>query len=224
MSFTELAERVTVAEPATREELEGMLTAPEAQTFSMVDAASSLRYRFFQNTVKLGNLEGSSAGFEGKVLEIAPDLTNEDIAADIAQIAGTKDAITVDFLQLEGHDSVAAMRALRILAATRMAAPRATIVVGEGRADTLRSLQPLALHLANALNLADRSAENGALVLADLTMIADGRFKVLGAENRDLLTEHKEFMKAQGFDLPDVKPTSGGCGGNCACGSGGCGA
>ena len=55
-------------------------------------------------------------------------------------------------------------------------------------------------------------------------MITDGRFKVLGAENRDLLAEHKEFMDAHGFALPEVAPTSGGCGGNCACGSGGCGA
>ncbi|MEU4207779.1 hypothetical protein [Rothia terrae] len=224
MFFTELAERVITAEPATRDELEQMLTAPEAQTFTMVDAASSLRYRFFQNTVKLGNLYSNGSGFEGKVLEIAPDLTNEDIAADIAQIAGTKDTITVDFLQLEGHNSLPAMRALRILAATRVAAPRATLVVGEGRADTLQSLQPLALHIANALVLADREAENGTLVLADLTMITDGRFKVLGAENRDLLAEHKEFMDAHGFALPEVAPTSGGCGGNCACGSGGCGA
>ena len=68
MFFTELAERVITAEPATRDELEQMLTAPEAQTFTMVDAASSLRYRFFQNTVKLGNLDSNGSGFKGKVL------------------------------------------------------------------------------------------------------------------------------------------------------------
>jgi biotin synthase len=51
-----------------------------------------------------------------------------------------------------------------------------------GREMHLRSLQPLALHVANSLFLGDYLTSEGQAAQADLDMIADGGFTVLGAD------------------------------------------
>lgn len=221
MPYTELIQRVADETPATLQEISSLLAEPTAQTFAIVDAASSLRYRFFQN--KVTALATGEATGEKTVLEIAPDLNSDDIAADIARSAGATGTLEIDFLAMEGYRPLPAMTALRIIAVARIAAPEATLLLGEGRAQTLNSLQALALHVANGVVLADRDDSSGLALLADLQILSDGNFKVLGAEDRDLVAEHEAYMREAGYEVP-LAETSSGCGGSCACGSGGCGA
>ena len=62
----------------------------------------------------------------------------------------------------------------------------------------------------------------GQSALDDLKMIRDGGFEVLGAEGRDLVSEHEEFLRAHGVDTdtsagavttPCGTVVDGGCGG-----------
>lgn len=68
---------------------------------------------------------------------------------------------------------------LRILAMTRFACPATEIRMAGGREMHLRSLQPLALHVANSLFLGDYLTSEGQAAKADLAMIADAGFRVL---------------------------------------------
>jgi biotin synthase len=70
-------------------------------------------------------------------------------------------------------------RCLRILALARFTCPAAEIRMAGGRELHLRSLQPLALHLANSLFLGDYLTSEGQAARADLEMIADAGFRVL---------------------------------------------
>jgi biotin synthase len=74
------------------------------------------------------------------------------------------------------------LRCLRILAMARFACPATEIRMAGGREMHLRSLQPLALHLANSLFLGDYLTSEGQEAKADLDMIADAGFRVLGAQ------------------------------------------
>jgi biotin synthase len=71
-------------------------------------------------------------------------------------------------------------RCLRILALARLACPASEIRMAGGREMHLRSLQPLALHVANSLFLGDYLTSEGQAVRADLAMIADAGFRVMG--------------------------------------------
>lgn len=76
------------------------------------------------------------------------------------------------------------LRALRILALARFACPATEIRIAGGREMHLRSLQPLALHVANSLFLGDYLTSEGQAARADLDMIADAGFAVLGEAER----------------------------------------
>lgn len=71
---------------------------------------------------------------------------------------------------------------LRILALVRFACPDTELRMAAGREMHLRSLQPLALQIANSLFLGDYLTSEGQEAKADLEMIADAGFRVLGAE------------------------------------------
>jgi biotin synthase len=77
-------------------------------------------------------------------------------------------------------------RCLRILALARFACPAAEVRMAGGRELHLRSLQPLALHLANSLFLGDYLTSEGQAAQADLEMIADAGFRVLSDRDRPL--------------------------------------
>jgi biotin synthase len=76
-------------------------------------------------------------------------------------------------------------RCLRILTLVRFACPSAELRMAGGRELHLRSLQPLALHVANSLFLGDYLTSEGQAAQADLQMIADAGFRVLGAESSE---------------------------------------
>jgi biotin synthase len=95
------------------------------------------------------------------------------------------DSIPVNFLMpfdgtpLAGTRLLTPLRCLRILALARFACPEQEIRMAGGREMHLRSLQPLALHVANSLFLGDYLTSEGQAAQADLEMIADAGFRVM---------------------------------------------
>jgi biotin synthase len=73
-------------------------------------------------------------------------------------------------------------RCLRILALFRFVFPDVELRLGGGREIHLRTLQPLALHLANSIFLGDYLTSAGEAAEADLEMIADAGLVVDGAD------------------------------------------
>lgn len=98
------------------------------------------------------------------------------------------DSIPINFLMpfdgtpLAGTWLLSPLRALRILALARFACPATELRIAGGREMHLRTLQSLALHVANSLFLGDYLTSEGQAAKADLEMIADGGFEVLGAD------------------------------------------
>jgi biotin synthase len=72
----------------------------------------------------------------------------------------------------------------------RFVCPDAEVRIAGGREVHLRSMQPLALHLANSIFLGDYLTSEGQAGKADLDMIADAGFEVEGA-GEVTLPEHR---------------------------------
>ncbi|GAB3758403.1 biotin synthase BioB [Zhihengliuella somnathii] len=95
------------------------------------------------------------------------------------------DSVPVNFLMpfegtpLEGTWELTPMRCLRILALARLACPDAEVRIAGGREMHLRSLQPVALEVANSIFLGDYLTSEGQAARDDLAMIADAGFEVL---------------------------------------------
>lgn len=119
------------------------------------------------------------------------------------------DSIPVNFLMpfdgtpLAGHVQLTPLECLRILAVVRLACPDKELRIAGGREMHLRSLQAVGLQVANSIFLGDYLTSEGKDAEADLSMIADAGFTVLGAA----------AAPADDDGAPD-----GGC-----CGGGGCG-
>lgn len=99
------------------------------------------------------------------------------------------DSIPVNFLMpfdgtpLEGTWLLTPAACLRVLALVRFACPATELRMAGGREMHLRTLQPLALHVANSLFLGDYLTSEGQEATADLDMIADNGFVVLGSKS-----------------------------------------
>lgn len=97
------------------------------------------------------------------------------------------DSIPVNFLMpfdgtpFEDTWELTPLRCLKILAMARLVCPDKEIRIAGGREMHLRSLQAQALHLANSIFLGDYLTSEGQAAEADLAMIADNGFVVLGA-------------------------------------------
>ncbi|KAF0651667.1 MULTISPECIES: biotin synthase BioB [Streptomyces] len=121
------------------------------------------------------------------------------------------DSVPVNFLiPFEGTPlakewNLTPQRALRILAMVRFVCPDVEVRLAGGREVHLRTLQPLALHLANSIFLGDYLTSEGQAGKADLEMIADAGFEVEGA-GTTTLPEHRADAAAGGCG------TGGGCG------------
>ncbi|MGO1166578.1 MAG: biotin synthase BioB [Janibacter sp.] len=74
------------------------------------------------------------------------------------------------------------LRCITILAAARAVAPAAEIRIAAGREMHLRSLQAIALHLANSIFLGDYLTAQGQAAQDDLALLEDNGFVILGAE------------------------------------------
>ncbi|CAM5253331.1 Biotin synthase OS=Streptomyces glaucescens OX=1907 GN=bioB PE=3 SV=1 [Streptomyces glaucescens] len=126
------------------------------------------------------------------------------------------DSVPVNFLiPFEGTPlakewNLTPQRCLRILAMVRFVCPDVEVRIAGGREVHLRSMQPLALHLANSIFLGDYLTSEGQAGKADLEMIADAGFEVEGA-GEVTLPEHRAAA-------------GGGCGSHTDTAGGGCGA
>ncbi|UNO38614.1 biotin synthase BioB [Streptomyces sp. MST-110588] len=129
------------------------------------------------------------------------------------------DSVPVNFLiPFEGTPlakewNLTPQRALRILAMVRFVCPDIEVRLAGGREVHLRTLQPLALHLANSIFLGDYLTSEGQAGQDDLAMIADAGFEVEG-RGTTTLPPHRADARA-----------AGGCGGGRGDGEdhGGCG-
>ncbi|MBZ6232254.1 biotin synthase BioB [Streptomyces olivaceus] len=140
------------------------------------------------------------------------------------------DSVPVNFLiPMEGTPlakewHLTPQRCLRILAMTRFVCPDAEVRIAGGREVHLRTMQPLALHLANSIFLGDYLTSEGQAGHADLEMIADAGFEVEGAAEVTL-PEHRAGARSGGCGSPTGADggAAGGCGPRAGTGDGGTG-
>ena len=118
--------------------------------------------------------------------------TDEDIvhlALDLRRLR--PESVPVNFLMpfegtpLAGRWELTPQRCLRILALMRFVFPDAEVRVAAGRELHLRTLQPLALHIANSIFLGDYLTSEGQPGRADLEMIEDSGFVIEGRAPRE---------------------------------------
>ncbi|MBZ6102935.1 biotin synthase BioB [Streptomyces olivaceus] len=134
------------------------------------------------------------------------------------------DSVPVNFLiPMEGTPlakewHLTPQRCLRILAMTRFVCPDAEVRIAGGREVHLRTMQPLALHLANSIFLGDYLTSEGQAGHADLEMIADAGFEVEGAAEVTL-PEHRAGARGGGCGSPTG--ADGGAAGGCGSHAGG---
>jgi biotin synthase len=120
------------------------------------------------------------------------------------------DSVPVNFLipfegtPLADEWNLTPQRALRILAMVRFVHPDAEVRLAAGREVHLRSMQPLALHLANSIFLGDYLTSEGQAGQSDLDMIADAGFEVEGADTTTL-PEHRERPGHRAEELVAVR-------------------
>jgi biotin synthase len=122
------------------------------------------------------------------------------------------DSVPVNFLipfegtPLAGEWTLTPPRCLRILAMVRFVCPDAEVRLAGGRELHLRSLQPLALHIANSIFLGDYLTSEGQAGQQDLEMIADAGFTVEGAAEPTLPEHRRDLIKVRrrgaGTSLP----------------------
>ena len=111
------------------------------------------------------------------------------------------DSVPVNFLMpfdgtpLEETWELTPQRCLRILAAARFVFPDVEVRLAGGREIHLRSLQPLALHIANSVFLGDYLTSEGQAGRADREMIEDAGFVVQGAGEPTLPTERHDLLR-----------------------------
>ena len=120
------------------------------------------------------------------------------------------DSVPVNFLipfegtPLAAEWNLTPQRALRILAMVRFVCPDVEVRLAGGREVHLRSMQPLALHLANSIFLDDYLTSEGQTGQSDLDMIADAGFEVEGTDTTTM-PEHRVSAGA------GCGSTGGGC-------------
>jgi biotin synthase len=113
------------------------------------------------------------------------------------------DSVPVNFLipfegtPLSGQWNLTPQRCLRILAMVRFVCPDAEVRLAGGREIHLRSLQPLALHIANSIFLGDYLTSEGQAGRKDLEMIADAGFAVEGAGEQTLPEHRRDLVKVR---------------------------
>ncbi|MGA4984175.1 biotin synthase BioB [Streptomyces sp. GESEQ-13] len=146
------------------------------------------------DTVRKAHAAGLSAcsGLIAGMGETDEDLV--DVVFSLREL--DPDSVPVNFLiPFEGTPlakewNLTPQRCLRILAMVRFVCPDAEVRIAGGREVHLRTMQPLALHLANSIFLGDYLTSEGQAGKADLEMIADAGFEVEGA-GEVTLPEHR---------------------------------
>lgn len=158
------------------------------------------------NTVRQAQAAGLSAcsGLIAGMGESDEDLV--DLA--FALRALDPDSVPVNFLiPFEGTPlgtewNLTPQRCLRILAMVRFVFPDVEVRIAGGREIHLRSMQPLALHLANSIFLGDYLTSQGQAGRADLAMIADAGFTVEGSDEVTLPAHRGRASTVDGEHRP----------------------
>lgn len=110
------------------------------------------------------------------------------------------DSVPVNFLipfqgtPLGGRWELTPQHCLRILAMFRFAFPDVEIRVAGGREIHLRTMQPLALHLANSMFLGDYLTSQGQAGDADRAMITDAGLVIEGVEEPTLPVDRRDLV------------------------------
>ncbi|WP_200261702.1 biotin synthase BioB [Streptomyces sp. HSG2] len=154
------------------------------------DITSTHTYADRVDTVHKAHSAGLSpcSGLIAGMGETDEDLV--DVAFSLREL--DPDSVPVNFLipmegtPLAGEWHLTPQRCLRILAMVRFVCPDVEVRVAGGREVHLRTLQPLALHIANSIFLGDYLTSEGQAGRADLEMIADAGFEVEGADTTTL--------------------------------------
>lgn len=103
--------------------------------------------------------------------------------------------IPFDDTPMAGTYELSPQHAMRILCAVRLMCPDRELRIAGGREMHLRSWQPLSLHVANSLFLGDYLTVEGQTAEADLDMIVDGGFDIVGAN--ETAAQLRDRVRAQ---------------------------
>lgn len=139
------------------------------------------------------------------------------------------DSIPVNFLMpfdgtpYENTWELSPIRCVKILAMARFVCPDKEIRIAGGREMHLRSLQATALQVANSIFLGDYLTSEGQDALADLEMLRDNGFTILGMDAGafdELIAAHEAGITHRAHATAPCG-SAGGCGDGCggACGS-----
>ena len=121
------------------------------------------------------------------------------------------DSIPVNFLMpfdgtpYENTWDLTPIRCVKILAMARFVCPDKEIRIAGGRELHLRTLQALALQVANSIFLGDYLTSEGQEAKADIEMLRDNGFVILGAEEAAELTESHDpaiRLRGAGTEVP----------------------
>ncbi|WP_428934140.1 biotin synthase BioB [Streptomyces sp. ACT015] len=156
--------------------------------------------------------------------------TDEDLVDVVLALrALDPDSVPVNFLiPMEGTPlaqewHLTPQRCLRVLAMVRFVCPDVEVRIAGGREVHLRTLQPLALHLANSIFLGDYLTSEGQAGQADLDMIADAGFEVEGSDEVTL-PGHRSRASGPGCGPAAGSAEDAGCGSHAGdAGDAGCG-
>lgn len=139
--------------------------------------------------------------------------------------AANSDSIPINFLipfpgtPFADRGNLTPQKCLKILALARFLCPDREIRIAGGREMHLRTLQPLALHIANSIFLGDYLTSEGQAAEADLDMIVDGGFEIVGVEDAWTLREELRARR-RAHAHPGGCGSEGACGGVSGCASG----
>lgn len=133
-----------------------------------------------------------------------------DLALQLREL--DPDSVPVNFLipfegtPLGSEWQLTPQRCLRILALFRFTFPDVEVRLAGGREIHLRSLQPLALHIANSIFLGDYLTSEGQSGADDLQMIADAGLVVEGQDEQTLPEARHDLValrrRGPGTELP----------------------
>ena len=137
------------------------------------------------------------------------------------------DSIPVNFLMpfdgtpFENTWELSPARCVKILAMARFVCPDREVRIAGGREMHLRSLQGLALHVANSIFLGDYLTSEGQDAKADVELIRDHGFTILGADD---LPEHRpaEPTATTPASSPSASSPCGTASTGCGSACGGC--
>ncbi|MFJ9823727.1 biotin synthase BioB [Streptomyces sp. NPDC101160] len=191
------------------------------------DIATTHTYADRVDTVTKAHAAGLSAcsGLIAGMGESDEDLV--DVVFALREL--DSDSVPVNFLiPFEGTPlakewNLTPQRALRILAMVRFVCPDVEVRIAGGREVHLRTMQPLALHIANSIFLGDYLTSEGQAGQADLDMIADAGFEVEGAGTTTLPAHRADVAAARAGGCGSHAEAAGGCGSHEAAEGAGCG-